>query len=169
MLRRSGYSLIELLVVLAMLALLAGMAMPLAEINAQRSRERELKRALWEIRDAIDAWRQAKLEGAFNRPSGDQRGGAIGSSPFAPPYPPDLLSLTQAHADQRPTRSGQVLRFLRRVPRDPFADPALPPEQTWGLRSYASEADSPRAGAEVYDVYTRSSGMGLNGVPLRQW
>jgi general secretion pathway protein G len=155
--RALGYTLVELLVVLAVLGILASMAMPLAEVTVQREKERELKRALWEIRDAIDDWRRAREQGAI--------AGAIGS----PVYPPNLLALTMPQADARASQTGNALRFLRRVPRDPFADPALPPERTWGLRSYLSEADNPQPGLDVFDVYSRSDGVGLNGVPLRQW
>ncbi len=156
-LARSGYTLIELLVVLGVLALLATMAMPLAEVTMQRERERELKRALWEIRDAIDAYHRAREAGAF------------AGAPEGPGYPADLLALTQPVVDARPERRGEVLRLLRRVPRDPFADPSLAPERSWGLRSYQSEADQPQAGSDVYDVYSRSEATGLNGVPLKQW
>lgn len=152
-----GYTLVELLVVLAVLALLAGMAMPLTQLVQQRERERELKRALWEIRDALDQWRKAR------------ESGAIGGPMNAAPYPPSLVALTLAQRDARADRADAQWRFLRRVPRDPFADASLPAEQTWGLRSYQSEADAPQAGAEVFDVYSRSAGIGINGVPLRQW
>jgi general secretion pathway protein G len=152
-----GYTLIELLVVLGILGLLASMAMPLAEMTAPRERERELKRALWEIRDAIDAYKKARDLGAV--------AGAAGS----PPYPANLQELVQAAPDARVSHRGETLRFLRSIPRDPFADPALPPERGWGLRSFLSEADDPRAGADVYDVYSLSTKLGLNGVPLKQW
>lgn len=155
--RAKGYTLIELLVVLAVLGLLAGLAMPLSQAVQQRERERELKRALWEIRDALDAWRRAR------------EAGAIAGSPTAPPYPRTLAALTEVWPDQRPDRRGSVLRFLRRVPRDPFADPALPAEMTWGLRSYQSDADRPQRGDEVFDVYSRSDRIGSNGLPLAQW
>ncbi|MEF7613636.1 type II secretion system protein [Aquincola sp. MAHUQ-54] len=151
--RGRGYTLIELLVVLALIALLGSIAMPLAEVTVQREKERELKRALWELRDAIDAYHLAR-----------QRMGAEGAAS----YPPNLEALTQPLPDVRPGGGG-VLRVLRQVPRDPFADPLLPAEQSWGLRSYLSESKEPRAGAEVYDVYSLSPARGLNGVPLKEW
>ena len=156
---RRGFSLIELLVVLAVMAVLASVAMPLAQMTQQREKERELKRALWEIREALDGWRRAREVGAILPVNG------LNIS-F---YPPDLQTLSQPISDARPNRRGQTMRFLRRVPRDPFADTAVPAWQTWGLRSYQSEADQPQAGADVFDVYSRSPQIGLNGVPLRQW
>src|SRR5262245_52337309 len=90
----SGYTLVELLVVMAVLAVLASMAMPLAELSAQRDRERELKRALWEIRDAIDAYRRARETGAIVAPSGTSN------------LPPNLLALTVALPDGRADRRG---------------------------------------------------------------
>lgn len=152
-----GYTLVELLVVMAVLGILASMAMPLAEITVRREKERELKRALWEIRDAIDAYHRVRVAG-----------GILGAAD-APAYPPSLQALTEAHADARADHAGEMHRFLRRVPRDPFADPAVPAEQSWGLRSYASEAARPEPGAEVYDVYSRSTALGLDGTPVSQW
>lgn len=151
-----GYTLIELLIVLAVLALLASMALPLAEVTAHREKERELKQALWTIRDAIDAYKRAKEQGAFF-------GG--GTSP----YPASLEALTQAVDDARADHRGEQLRFLRRVPRDPFADPDLPAQRTWGLRSFQSEAERPKPGDDVYDVHSMSDRVGLNGIALRQW
>ncbi len=152
-----GYTLIELLVVMAVLGLLATMAMPLSEMTLQRERERELKRALWEMRDAIDAYKRARDSGAVTGPASSS------------PYPPDLVTLTQAVRDVRVDHRGEVLRFLRSVPRDPFADPAVPADQSWGLRSFASEATDPRPGVDVYDVHSLSDRIGLNGVPLKRW
>jgi general secretion pathway protein G len=155
--RARGYTLVELLVVMAVLGLLATMAMPLAEMTLQRERERELKRALWEIRDAIDAYKRARDLGAIAGP-------ASGS-----PYPPDLPTLTRAVTDARVDHRGEVMRFLRSVPRDPFADPAVPAELGWVLRSFMSEAAEPKPGGDVYDVHSLSDRIGLNGIPLKQW
>lgn len=156
--RPFGYTLVELLVVLGVLGVLATLAMPLADMTVQREKERELRRALVEIRDALDAYRRAVEEGSIAAPAGS-----------AFPYPRSLADLARPWPDRRPGREGQVLRFLRQVPRDPFADPALPADRSWGLRDYLSEADSPRAGAEVYDVHSTSTATGLNGVALRKW
>ncbi len=156
-LRIRGFTLIELLVCLGILGFLASLALPMAEMTAQREKERELKRALWEIRDALDAYRAARESGAVLGPSD------------RPPYPESLQSLTREVADARTEHQGQTIRFLRRVPRDPFAEPGVPAEQSWGLRGYQSDADNPQPGAEVYDVYSKSTATGLNGVPLKQW
>lgn len=159
--RQPGYTLIELLVVLAVLGVMASVALPMAEMTVQREKEHELKRALWEIRDAIDAYRKVR----------EQATGAAGTEAAigAAAYPPNLKALVQPVGNSRAGRQAAGVRFLRRVPRDPFADPSLPAEQTWGLRSYDSEADNPQPGDDVFDVYSRSAALGLNGVPLRQW
>lgn len=156
-----GYSLVELLVVLGILGLLSSLAMPLAEMTVQRQKERELKRALWEIRDAIDEYRRARERGDLLLPPGLGAGSSV--------YPPSLDALLAAGPDARPEHRGETLRFLRRVPRDPFAPSELPAAKTWGLRSYLSEPDRPRAGPDVYDVYSTSDRTGLNGVPLKDW
>jgi general secretion pathway protein G len=151
-----GFSLIELLVVMAVLGVLAAAVRPLAEIGAQRDRERELKAALWAIRGAIDAYKQATDAGLIVREPG-------GSG-----YPPDLLVLAAGVPDAQ--AAGTQRYFLRRLPRDPFA-PAdiVKAEDTWGLRSYASPPDDPRPGADVFDVYSRSSTRALNGTLLKDW
>lgn len=155
--RSRGFTLIELLVVVAVIALLASVAQPLSELSVQRSREQELRRALREIRDALDAYKRATDEGRIVRGSDDSG------------YPPSLLSLVQGVNDAR-SPSGAKIYFLRRVPADPFAPvQTVPPDEQWGLRSYASPPDRPQAGRDVFDVYSLSARTGLNGVPLRDW
>ncbi|GAA5783950.1 type II secretion system pseudopilin PulG [Chitiniphilus shinanonensis] len=155
--RWRGFTLIELMVTLTILAVLASVALPLSQVAATRTREDELRRALWQIRSAIDAYKQAADEGRIQK-SLDETG-----------FPPTLASLTEGVKDIKdPT--GRNIYFLRRMPRDPFCDcPSKNNEQTWGLRSYASPPDSPAEGRDVYDVYTLSNGVGLNGVPYRDW
>jgi general secretion pathway protein G len=151
--RPRGFTLIELLVVMAVLGLLSLAVYPLAEMNTRRERERELRQALWQIRDAIDAYKKAVDGGQLPRAT-------------ASGYPPDLPVLVQGSAV---SGAGQPQYFLRRLPRDPFADPTLPAEATWGLRSFASPPDAPRYVDDVFDVHSLATGTGLNGQPLREW
>jgi general secretion pathway protein G len=150
-----GFSLVELLIVMAVLGILAAAIQPLAEITIRRERERDLKQALWAMRAAIDAYKQAADAGAIVRPAG-------GSG-----YPPSLQALTEGVPDAQ--APGTMRYFLRRVPRDPFMPPDTKPEAMWGLRSYDSPPDQPRPGADVFDVYSQSTRIGLNGVPLKDW
>lgn len=155
--RHCGFTLVEVLIAVAIVAALASIALPLAELQVQRQRERDLRQALREVREAIDGYKRAYDEGRIER--------SLNKSGF----PPTLLALVEGVTDAR-SQKGAKLYFLRRVPRDPFAtDPqALAPE-TWGLRSSTSAADDPHAGADVFDIYSLKPGTGMNGVPYRQW
>jgi general secretion pathway protein G len=152
-----GFTLMELVVTLALLGLMAMLAAPLSELAVQRAHEAELRAALHEIRTALDSYRQAAEQGLIERKVGDSG------------YPPDLDTLASGVANQK-TPGHERMYFLRRVPRDPFA-PAdqQPASATWGLRSYNSPPDAPMSGSDVFDIYTRSDGTGLNGVLYRDW
>jgi len=155
--RSSGFSLIELMVTLAILALLASMAVPFAQLVQQRHKETELRDALRQIRTALDAYKQSVREGRIDSP-------ADGSG-----YPPDLDVLWQGVADKTKPDATRIY-FLRRLPRDPFyPDAVASPAETWGQRSYASPPDMPSPGRDVFDVYSLSPATGLNGVPYREW
>jgi len=152
-----GFSLVELLVVLAIMSLLASIAMPLVELEHRRGREEELRRSLREIRGALDTYKRLVDAGRVVRP--------VGGSGY--PSRLDILAegVTDAQAPQ-----GTRIYLLRRLPRDPFASEAVTgAADTWGLRSYASPPQDPQPGADVFDVYSKSSGTGLNGVPYRLW
>jgi general secretion pathway protein G len=148
-----GFTLIELVIVVAIVSLLATVAMPLAELSVQRSREADLRTALRDIREAIDAYKRAADEGAIERKA-DESG-----------YPPSLAVLAEGVPDKRAGKEGKDdarIYFLRRVPRDPLGG-------DWGLRSYSSSAKEPQEGKDVFDVYSRSPDVGLNGIAYREW
>jgi general secretion pathway protein G len=138
-------------------AVLTSICLPLAEVSAQRKKEEELRTALRQIRDALDAYRQAAEQGRVAR--------AVGESG----YPKTLRALVDGVEDAQSSKE-EKLYFLRRLPRDPmFPDGAVSPEQTWGKRSYASPPSAPREGKDVFDVFSRSEAIGLNGVAYREW
>lgn len=154
---RLGFTLIEMMVTLAIIAVLATLVVPMAQISEQRSKEQELRLALREIRNAIDAYKRASDEGRLPRDSNSNG------------YPANLQVLVDGVSDDKHPKR-QKIRFLRRLPRDPmFPDASVDAEKTWGLRSYSSEAGDPKEGSDIYDVYSRSPLPGLNSVPYRVW
>lgn len=156
--RQGGFTFIELVITVAIVALLATIALPMAELTVKRNQEYELHMALREIRTALDAYKRAVDEGHIAT--------VIGKSG----YPPSLKVLVEGVTDElNPDRNGKIY-FLRRIPRNPiFSDPATADEDTWGKRSYVSSADAPEEGDDVFDVYSLSSGVGLNGIAYRNW
>jgi len=155
--RASGFTLIEVLITAAIIAALASIALPLSELALQRGKEAELRRALMQIRDGIDAYKRASDEGRIVRAT-DQSG-----------YPPTLGALIEGVTDARSPRGAQIY-FLRRLPRDPmYREQGAPAEMSWGLRSYESPSSEPKAGRDVFDVYSRSERIGLNGARYREW
>jgi general secretion pathway protein G len=154
---QAGFTIIELLVTLVIVSILASAILPMAELTVQRNKEQDLRHALREIREALDAYRQAGDEGRVVRKANESG------------YPPTLALLVDGVPDAKKPNGARIY-FLRRIPRDPFyPDQTTPAAKTWGLRSYASSADDPKEGSDVYDVYSTTLGTGLNGMPYREW
>lgn len=150
-----GYTFIELLIVTTVLLILASAVMPLAQVTSQRQREAETRRALREMRTAIDAFKNAVDLGLI--PTTELEPGNEG-------YPPSLEILVEGISAANDA-SGRQLRFLRRIPIDP-----LTASTDWGLRSYQDEPDSTSWGGEnVFDVYTRNGGTALDGTNYTDW
>ncbi len=151
-----GHTMIELLVVLAVLGVLAALLMPVAEATLVSRKEQELREALWQLRHALDDYKAAVESGQIARRT--ESG-----------YPPNLEVLEQGVERVGVPGEAGRLHFLRSVPRDPFADPAAPAVQTWRLRSHASPPDRPAPGADVFDVHSASSATALDGTPYSRW
>jgi general secretion pathway protein G len=155
--RLGGFTLIELLITVVIVGILALSAMPLAEVAVQRGKESELRGALRQIREAIDAYRRDVDEGRIARKALDSG------------YPATLdILVTGVEDEKSPNR--KKIYFLRRIPRNPLVDdPKLSNADTWGKRSYASPPDDPKPGDDVFDVFPIGEGIGLNGIPYRDW
>ena len=151
----SGFTFIELLIVSTILILLASAVMPLAKVANQRQKEAELRRSLREMRTAIDKFKDAVDMGLI--PATEIKTGSEG-------YPPDLDTLVEGVTVANDA-SGRKLKFLRRVPIDPLTN-----SREWGLRAYQDKPDSfSWGGQNVYDVYTKATGVALDGTKYRDW
>jgi len=152
-----GFTFIELMVTLAIMGVLLLVAAPLAQVAVQREKERDLRSALAQIREAIDNYKRTVEQGRIMLKPGDSG------------YPRTLDDLVGGIPDQRsPTK--QMIYILRRLPPDPFyPDPNAKASDTWGLRSYASPPEEPAEGDDVFDIYSKSDKKGLNGVPYKLW
>lgn len=143
-----GFTLIELIVATAILVILTSLALPLARVTIKREKEHELRRDLWEMRDAIDRYKDAADRGAFQTKVGSEN------------YPPDMDSLVKGVDVQ-----GKKLKFLRKVPVDPMTN-----STEWGMRSMQDDPTSDSWGGQnVFDVFTKSDGTALDGTKYKDW
>ncbi len=146
--RARGFTIIELIVATFLLAVLTSLALPLARVTIKREKEKQLRYDLWQMRDAIDRYKDAADKGAFQIKV-DSQG-----------YPPDLDTLVKG-VDV----AGKKIRFLRKVPIDPMTG-----NTDWGLRSMQDDPDSDSWGGQsVFDVYTKSDGVGLDDTKYKDW
>jgi len=152
-----GFTLIELVVTVLIVSILAMGAMPVVQITIKRNKEMELRSSLRQLREAIDAYKKAYDEGKI-RKTIDQSG-----------YPPNLEVLEKGVPDIT-VPNKKIIRFIRKIPRDPMStDSEIAAIETWGKRSYASEASAPSEGADVYDIYSLSSEKAVNGTFYSTW
>ena len=155
--RETGFTLIELVITVAIIGVLATAVLPMANMVSKRHKEQELRVSLRQVRDAIDAYRLAVDDGRVMK-------GALESG-----YPKSLDVLVEGVEDAKNPKKTRIY-FLRRVPRDPmFTDASAPASETWGIRSYESPPDNPSPGNDVFDVFSLSQEVGLNGIPYAQW
>jgi len=147
--RQRGFTLLELIVAATILSILTLMVLPLARITIQREREKELRHDLWEMRDAIDRYKEAADQNKFQTKVDSMN------------YPPSLEELAKGVEAQ----GGKKIRFLRSIPVDPMTK-----SKEWGLRSMQDDADSDSWGGQnVFDVYTKSEGTALDGTKYKDW
>jgi general secretion pathway protein G len=150
-----GFTFVELIIVTTIILILASAVQPLAKVAIQRQKEVELRRALREMRDAIDHFKDAV--DAQLIPTTELKPGSEG-------YPPDLETLVEGVSVAN-DQSGRKLKYLRRIPIDPVTG-----SKEWGLRSYQDKPDATRWGGQnVYDVFSLSEGTGLDGTKYKDW
>ncbi|SCK24587.1 type II secretion system protein [Vogesella sp. LIG4] len=163
-LQRLGFTLIELVMTLALVGIVALTVLPFSELMVQRQKEQQLSQALREIRTALDAYKDASDNGFIEKEVGESG------------YPPTLTVLADGVKNAKDP-DGKLMMFLRRVPRDPFfaGDPGTPPEDTWNKRAYGDPVDTGDTSSEtqdakdVFDVSSKSDFVGINGIPYKQW
>jgi len=154
---RSGFTLIEMAITVAIVAVLSSALLPLAQLAVKRVKEQELRTALRQIRTAIDDYKRAADQGRIVHDLTESG------------YPKSLAELAGGMPDLK-TPDKKMIYFLRRLPRDPMNDDHdLSAEDSWGKRSYESPPDDPHEGKDVFDVYSRSSGVGIDGTPYSTW
>lgn len=154
--RSVGFTLIEMIITLAILGILATAVFPMGKLAVQRHKEQDLRHALQQVRTAIDAYKQAADEGKIIRSSDDSG------------YPKRLEALVVGVDNAKDPKRGKIF-FLRQIPRDPFADESLPASATWAKRSYTSPPDQPAEGDDVFDIHSMSSSLGISGIPYKEW
>ena len=155
--RSKGFTLVEMVITVAIVGLLATAAFPLAELGVRRVKEQDLRIALRTIRNGLDDYKAASDAGHI-----EQELDASG-------YPPTLDLLASGVVDVK-SPGGRMIYFLRKIPRDPFyPDGSVPASATWALRSYDSGPDAPQPGEDVFDIHSTSTRTGLNGVAYEIW